>query len=143
VTARQCKDQTVLVIKPTADTQMDTLDQTQAQAQAQLKLKLYIRSMAEIGVHICVDQEDDPGEGRSQQVDSKEVVDTVNVEHGGMDVNAKTVENANKTKMREHDLQDVLEIIKGDQIEENNASKEISGTSKESNKEEDAATAEF
>jgi phage host-nuclease inhibitor protein Gam len=36
-----------------------------------------------------------------------------------------------------------LEIIKEDQIEENNASKEISGISKESNKEEDAATAEF
>ena len=60
-----------------------------------------------------------------------------------MDVNTKTLENANKTKMREDDLQDVLEIIKGDQIEENNASKEISGVSKESNKEEDEATAEF
>ena len=32
MTARQLKDQTVLVIKPTADTQMETLDQTQAQA---------------------------------------------------------------------------------------------------------------
>jgi hypothetical protein len=76
-------------------------------------------------------------------VDPKEVVDTVNVEHKDVDVNAKTVENANKTKMREEDLQDVLEIIKGDQIEENNASKEISGVSKESNKEEDKATAKF
>jgi hypothetical protein len=76
-------------------------------------------------------------------VDSKEVVDTVNVEHGDMDLTAKTVENANKTKMREDDLQDVLEIIKEDQIEENNASKEISGVTKESNKEEDKTTIEF
>jgi hypothetical protein len=99
--------------------------------------------MAEVGVHICVDQEDDPGEGGSQQVDSKEVVDTVNVEHGDVEVTAKTVENANKIKMCEDDLQDVLEIIKVDQIKENNASKEISGVSKESNKEEDMTTAEF
>ena len=99
--------------------------------------------MAEIGVHICVDQEDDPGEGGSQQVDPKEVVDTVNVEHGDVDVNAKTVETANMTKMREDNLREVLEIFKGDQVEENNASKEISGVSKESNKEEDEATAEF
>jgi hypothetical protein len=61
MTARQRKDQTVLVIKPTADTLMETLDQTQAQAQAQLKLQLYIRSMAEVGVYICVDQKDDQG----------------------------------------------------------------------------------
>jgi hypothetical protein len=141
--ARQRRDQTVLVIKPTADTLMETLDQTQAQNQAQLKLQLYIRSMAEVGVHICVGQEDDPGEGGSQQVDSKEVVNTVNVEHGDVDVTAKTVENANKTKMREDDLQDVLEIIRDDQIEENNASEVISGVSKESNKEEDETTAEF
>jgi hypothetical protein len=76
-------------------------------------------------------------------VDSKEVVDTVNVEHGYMEVTTKTVENANKNKMREDDFQDVLEIIREDQIEENNASKEISGISKESNKEEDETTAEF
>ena len=99
--------------------------------------------MAEIRVHICVDQEDDPGEGSSQQVDHKVVVDTLNVEHVDMDVNTKTVENVNKTKMREDDLEDVLEIIKEDQRKENKASKEISGVSKESNKEEDKATAEF
>jgi hypothetical protein len=60
-----------------------------------------------------------------------------------MDGNAKTVENVNKTKMGEDDFQDVLEIIKEDQIEENNASKEISGVSKERNKEEDETTAGF
>jgi hypothetical protein len=77
-------------------------------------------------------------------------VNNVNVEH--VDMDTKTVENVNKTKMREDDLEDVLEIIKGlegDQITENKASKEmgqepeISGVSKESNKEEDKATAEI
>ena len=54
---------------------------------------------------ICVDHEDDPGEGSSQQVDHKVVVDDVN--------------NAN---VNEDDLEDVLEVIKGldgDQIMEN------------------------
>ena len=142
--ARQRRDQTVLVIKPTADTLMETLDQTQAQAQAQgqaqLKPQLHIRSMAKVGVHLCTDQKDDSGEGGRQQVDSKEAVDTVNMEHGHMEVTAK---NANKNKMCEDDFQDVLEIIREDQTEENNASQEISGISKESNKGEDETTAKF
>ena len=54
----------------------------------------------------------------------------------------KTLENANKNNMREDDLQDVLEIIREDQTEENNASQEISGISK-GNKGEDETTAEF
>jgi hypothetical protein len=59
--------------------------------------------------NICVDDEDDPGEGSSQQVDHKVVVDDLN--------NA----NVNKSKVREDDLDDVLKIIKvleGDQITE-------------------------
>jgi hypothetical protein len=110
-------------------------------------------------VHICVDHEDDPGAGSIQQVDHKVVVNNVNnmnVDHVDVDVNTKTVENVdlnnanvNETKVREDDLEDVLEIIKGlegDQITENKASKEmgqepeISGVSNESNKKEDKAT---
>ena len=58
MTARQLKDQTVLVIKATEDTQIQIPDPV-------IKHKMYIRSKAEIGVHICVDPEDDPGEGTS------------------------------------------------------------------------------
>ena len=116
MTARQLKDQTVLVIKATEETQIQILDPVPNH-------RMYIRSKAEIGVHICADQEDDPGAENSQQVDHNK---------------------------GEDDLEDVLEIIKGlkgDQVTENKASKElgqepeISGVSNESNKEEDKATA--
>jgi hypothetical protein len=43
------------------------------------------------------------------------------------------VDDVNKANVNEDDLEDVMEIIKGDQIEDNNALKEISGISKESN----------
>ena len=97
--------------------------------------------MAEVRVYPCTDQKVDSGEGGRQQVDSKEVVDIVNMEHWYMEVTAKTVENANK--MREDDFQDVLEIIREDQTEENNALQEISGISKESKKGEDETSTEF
>ena len=94
MTARQLKDQTVLVIKATEETQIQIPDPV-------TKHKMYIRSKAEIGVHICADQEDDPEAENSQQVDHNR---------------------------GEDDLEDVLEIIKGlegDQVTENKASKEL------------------
>ena len=92
--ARQLKDQTVLVIKAPAETQIHIPD-------PEHNHRMYIRSKAEIGVHISADHEDDPGAENSQQVDHNKGEDA---------------------------LGDVLEIrkgLEGDQVTENKASKEL------------------
>jgi hypothetical protein len=93
-TERHQRDQTVLVIKASEETQIQIPDPVPNH-------RMYIRSKAEIGVHICADHEDDPGAENSQQVDHNKGEDA---------------------------LGDVLEIIQGlegDQVTENKASKEL------------------
>ena len=94
MTARQLKDQTVLVIKAPEETQIQIPD-------PEHNHRMYIRSKAEIGVHICANHEDDPGEENSQQVDRKKGEDALG------------------------DVLEIIEGLEGDQATENKASKEL------------------